>query len=327
MEAKRKLIRSFVGQGLKLDVCLDITRLSRSTYYYRSNGKRKGKCPSKTTLYKGRRVSNQFVVNRIHKILEQPFIDYGYKRTTYALKDQGFQIGKSKVYRLMKEHGLLHPKIKANPIPKRGIVWYSPQPQRPFHILEIDFKYVWIEGEQRFAYLTTILDTFHRHALAWGLFPDMKTDRVQKLIHQLVDQHLIPNGVDPNKVELNLRTDNGSQFRSKKYLDTLKDIGVKSQYIPNATPQLNGHIEAFHNTVTRLICHKIELESLVHANQVFDLFFKTYNAKRIMKAITYKCPVQFLHLWKQGRIEIRKVKGKNKFYLRGENQAHLVSSP
>lgn len=326
MEAKREVIRRYVGQGLKLDICLRITQLSRSTYYYRPSGKRKGKLPSRMTLYHGRPVSNEFVVHRILKILKQPFIDYGYRRTTYALKEEGFEIGKSKVYRLMKEHDLLHKKITANPIAKRGVVWYSPQPKRPFHTLEIDFKYVWIHGEKRFAYLTTILDTFHRHALTWGLFLNMKTQRVVELITRMIDQHLIPNGIDPKKVELNFRTDNGSQFRSKLYHEILNEIGIRPQYIPSATPQLNGHIEAFHSTVSRLVCSKIEFESFEHASEIFEQFFETYNTKRIMKAIAYKRPVQFLDLWKKGKIGMYTQKGKNKFYLKGKNQQTPVPS-
>ena len=327
MEEKREVIRSYVSQGLKLDTCLAVVNLSRSTYYYKSNGKRKGKKPSTHTLFNGTKVPNEKVVIRIKQILEPEFIDYGYKRTTDVLKEEGYQIGKSKVYRLMKENHLLNKQIKTTHPGKRFTVYNSPQPDRPFKILELDFKYIWIEGARKNAYLLTILDTFHRQAYVWTLNYDMKTERVIELIMQFVDDFLIPNDVDPKLVELCFRTDNGCQFTSFLYQRILKEIGIRCTYIPKATPQLNGHIEAFHSTIERLVCKKYSFISLKHSKDTFERFYNTYNKRRIMKAILSKRPVQFFNLWREGKIGFLKVRGVNKFFLKEERQLELTSHP
>lgn len=304
--------------GLKVHTALKVVGMPRSTYYFQGTGKKRGRRCSSTTLFKGEVVNNADVVDRIREILEPDFIDYGYKRCTVVLKDEGYQIGKQKVYRLMKEHGLLHLKIKGKKGSKKYVVFTSPRPERPFQVLETDIKYVYISGERRNAYLITILDTFHRQALVWGLFADMKTDKVLGLILQLIDEFLIPNGIDPKEVDVVIRSDNGSQFIAEMYKKLLQDCHIQSNYIPPASPQMNGHIEAFHSTVQRLVCSKYVFESLEQARQIFSSFFHTYNNLRIMKSILYKTPTQFFTLWKQGHIGIYKREGKNYFYFKEE---------
>ena len=320
------MIRSYVANGLRLEKALSIAKLSRSTYYYQPNGQKKGQPASKTTVYGECSIGNEQVVEKIKEILAPEFIDYGYKRTTAVLKELGYQIGKAKVYRLMRENHLLNqPKKKSHPI-QQFTVYTSPQPDRPFHILEIDIKYVYIHGERKNGYLITILDTFHRQAYEWGLFRNMKTDRVIELIIRLVDHHLIPNLIDPSKVEIILRTDHGSQFTSIKYQDLMEHLKMERQYIPLATPQMNGHIEGFHSTVQQLVCDKYYFQSFSEATTVFERFFHTYNHVRIMNSILNKRPAQFLDLWKQGKIGYLKVNGKNRFFFKEEGTTSVVPS-
>lgn len=328
MEAKRTIIRLYVSQGLRLNTALALAKLSRSTYYYRASYKKKGKACSQTTEQNGQWVDNEQVVHQIKAILEPDFIDYGYKRTTEALKERGFKIGKAKVYRLMKENGLLHPPKKASKSVSTFTVFSTPQPDRPFHILEIDIKYIYIQGERRNSYLITILDTFHRQAYTWGLFPNMKTDRIVELMLQLSDQYLIPRNIDPQILDVVIRTDHGSQFLSLKYIDLLGHLKIQRNYIAVATPQLNGHIEGFHSTVQRLVCNHYYFQTLSEAKKVFERFFHTYNHDRIMASILYKRPVQFLNLWDQGKIGYLKVSGKNKFFFKEEGPSQdAPSSP
>lgn len=312
------MVRLFVSKGLTVDQALGVAKMSRSTYYYKQSGGKKGRPGSTVTKRQGALVANDEVVLEIQKILEPDFIDYGYRRTTAALKEKGYEIGKTKVYRLMKENRLLSRRIKGKHPGKRYVTYTSPRPKRPFQILEIDIKYVYIAGKKRNAYLITILDTFHRQAYQWELSENMKTERVLALILQLIDQYLIPNGIDPKMIEVIIRSDNGSQFIAHLYKDLLSQSGIQCNYIPPATPQMNGHIEAFHSTVQRLVCDKYSFESMDDALEVFRRFFHTYNNVRIMEAILYKSPAQFFDLWKKGKIGIRHQRDRNYFYFKEE---------
>lgn len=312
------MIREYVSKGLTVDQALEVAGMPRSTYYYKESGGTKGRPCSIVTPYRGTQVTNDEVVIRLRKILEPDFIDYGYKRSTVVLKEMGYEIGKTKVLRLMREHQLLNKRIKGKHPGKKYVAYCSPRPHRPFQILEVDIKYVYIAGERRNAYLITILDTFHRQAYEWGLFVNMKTDKVLGLILQLIDEYLIPHGINPKEIDVIIRSDNGSQFIAHMYKQLLNDCGIKNNYIPPATPQMNGHIEAFHSTVQKLVCDKFSFDSFDAALEVFNRFFYTYNHIRIMEAILFKTPAQFFDLWMKGRIGVQHRPDRNHFYFKEE---------
>ena len=46
-----------------------------------------------------------------------------------------------------------------------------------------------------------------------------------------------------------LRTDNGTQYTSKMFKGGVKALGFKQEYIEKNTPEDNGDIESFHNSI------------------------------------------------------------------------------
>jgi putative transposase len=322
---RKEIVCKMVSQGMITQKALEIASIPRSTYYYKSKGTRKGKQPSDYTLYKGGIVSNDKVINSIENILSEDFIEYGYICTTHQLNDQGYKINKKKVYRLMKERSLLLPKKPVKGQGKTYVKYTSPLCTAPFETIEADIKYIYIQGAKRNAYLITFLDVFTRMALVWTLQWDMKTTRVTGLIGRLFDQWLIPYNVDPLKIQVRIRTDNGSQFIAKRFRERLDDAHISNEYIHPGTPQQNGHIEAFHSTVSNLVCNKYILDTLEQATEIFSRFYDTYNYKRIMKATLYKTPYRFFALWNQGYI-VSEVKDKKVNYFfrekSPENPAH-----
>ena len=101
----------YMAQGLRLEVALEITGISRHQYYYRpKSGKKRGRPVSTTTLKGEKQFFNEQVVEDIKTIQSQPDTNYGYQRMTYALMILGYFINHKKVYRLMKEAHLLQEK-------------------------------------------------------------------------------------------------------------------------------------------------------------------------------------------------------------------------
>ena len=48
---------------------------------------------------------------------------------------------------------------------------------------------------------------------------------------------------------ITLRTDNGPQYISKEFNSYLKTMGINHEYIEKETPEENGDIESFHNSI------------------------------------------------------------------------------
>lgn len=318
MAARKEIVRNMVAEGMSMDTALALAEIPRSSYYYKPTGKRKGKAPSSRTIKNGNWVEDSLVVEAIKKMLGQDFIDYGYIRTTAALKQQGYIINKKKVYRLMKEQNLLYKKTNAASSPKEYVELTVPLCSRPFEIIELDIKYIYIQGLRRHAYLITMLDVFSRAVLVWDLGWTMKAEIVVDLVNKLLKDWLIPLNADPRELSVKIRTDNGSQFIAKKFREHLLKSTISNEYIRPATPQQNGHIESFHNTLTRLVCHKYSFDDIYQAQEVLERFITVYNEKRIMKSILYMTPMKFLQKWAEGHIITETKNKRNNYFFREE---------
>lgn len=316
MESKKEIVRNMVAIGLRTANALEIAQIPRSTYYYKSNGRKKGKAPSKTTIYKGNEVSNEKVLEDINNILGEEFIDYGYHRTTSELKNKGYVINKKKVYRIMKEHHLLYKPFKKNNLDKNYVEYSSPQCTQLFETIEIDIKYIYIQGQKRNAYLISLMDVFSRIIPVWGLKSNMKSSQVTSLIDEFIDKWILPLDINPAEIKIKIRTDNGSQFIAKVFREKLDNSKIDNEYIKTGTPQQNGHIESFHNTINKLVTSKYYFEDLQQAKNIFMRFFDTYNNKRIMNAILNKSPQEFIKLWANNQVEVRKIDNRIKYFFR-----------
>lgn len=312
MAARKEIVKEFVAAGMAVTKALRIAEVPKSSYYYQPKGARKGKSVSTHTLIENKLVDNQVVVEEIKRILSKEFIDYGYARTAKALKKLGYQINKKKVYRLMKEDHLLFPKIKRRVSKRRFVEFTVPLATRPFEFIEADFKYIYIEGYKRHAYLLTFLDVFSRTALAWELNMTMKSNDAVSLMDKMIAQW----NVNPKEISIRIRTDNGSQFIAETFRESLQQHAIEHEFTHPGTPEQNAHIESFHNTLDRLVCAQMSFDDFQDAEETLERFFHVYNNERIMESILYMAPLEFLETWTQGRIGYAEVKGKIKYFLR-----------
>ncbi len=105
------MAQASIDEGIHTNLVLRICQISRSSYYYKPqiHGKKIGK-PYSTFTKKltGDYDNDSVVIEEIIKLLAMPFVDYGYLKTTFYLRDEkNYLINPKKVYRLMAENGLL----------------------------------------------------------------------------------------------------------------------------------------------------------------------------------------------------------------------------
>lgn len=322
MEERKEIVNRYVQKGLKVEKAASIAGFSRSSYYYKGNGGIRGRRASNQTIKKdGTKVENTEIIAIIKEIIREDFIDYGYEKVTAELRKRGYIINKKKVYRLMKENQLLNPQKRSIKRRKTYAKYIQPCAAQPFEELEIDIKYIYIRGDRRNAFLITILDTFSRKALVWDLAYTMKSKRVIELINKLILEYLQPEDLLNKKVSVTLRSDNGSQFIAKIFRKHLAENQIFQEFIKPATPEQNGHIESFHSTVEKLVCHKFEFENIYHARTIFKNFYETYNAKRILKCLLFNAPNDFLNLWNNKKMGVTyNVKNKKQYFFFREKQ-------
>lgn len=313
MEQRKEVVNRYVQKGLCVKTAVLIAGISKSTLYYRTNGRKRGKVNSSQTRHADDIVSNEQVVRVIEEILGEEFIDYGYTRVTKVLQKRGFHINRKKTYRLMKENGLLQKQVRPGKWRTRKFVQYTvPQYKHPFATIEIDIKYVYLSEEGRNYYLITALDTFTRIAVAWDFDMRMTKEQVCDLLNVIKSHYLVQTY---QNFKIRIRTDNGPQFIAGLLAEQIKLLEIDHEFIHPGTPQQNAHIEAFHSTIQRLVLDQYELGNAQEARQIFHNFYNTYNNKRIMKAIADCTPIEFLEAWKAGTIGI-KFKNNKQFFFR-----------
>jgi len=269
-------------------------------------------------------VINDKVLEEIIDIITPEYHDYGYQVVTHQLRSRGYIINPKKVYRLMKENNLLHEKIvKADRRNKLYIRYTVPPLEGLFVTVEADIKYIYIHEQNRNAYLITFLCTFCRFAVVWDLSHSMRSSQIIALVMDFMNHPIVKEYMDPHRLNVKIRTDNGPQFIAKNLAIVLDELEIKHEFINPGTPQQNAHIESFHSTVTRLVCSKNIFSDLTHAKRIFSEFYYAYNYSRVMKSLLYNSPSKFINLWKSGVIGIKEDKNNKKLFCFREKPSTL----
>jgi len=327
MKERKAIIGKFIAKGMKAEKASMMAGMSKSSYYYRPRGGKPGR-PSSTHCLKDNvlLVSNEEVVEDIRTFLSGEFMENGYLKVCHELKDMGYEIGKNKTYRLMKENRLLLPPPQKA---KREYVQYTqPLPSEPFEKIEMDIKFIYIRGQHKNALLLTFLDTFTRLPLGWELQYSIRHQTVAALFDRVIENWLQPyHPCFEEKVKVCLRNDNDSRFVAKDLQNYLKSNFVDQEFILPATPQQNAHIESFHSVVEELVCKKYEFEDIHQVREILDRFFYTYTFRRTINSILYLPPAVFFHEWLEGNIGVsNKKKGnrtKQTFFFIGQRPKWL----
>ncbi len=140
----------------------------QSSYYRTPSTGKRGNKPSKLTYHKSNGLVNQdTVIKSVKSILSHEFIDFGYRLMTTYLKRDGYQINHKKLYRIMKQEGLLklEKRINRSGSGRKFVKFRKVKTSIPFECLEMDIKMVWIPSVGKNAYLLSIIDVHTRRIL------------------------------------------------------------------------------------------------------------------------------------------------------------------
>lgn len=105
-----------------------------------------------------------------------------------------------------------------------------------------------------------------------------------------------------NTEQLILRTDNGTQFRSRAFQKYLKEIGIEHERIAVNTPEENSHIESFHGILKREEIYQKQYLNINHckksiAEELVSLFldYSNYIPNAISKILHINLKICSFH--------------------------------
>ena len=138
-------------------------------------------------------------------------------------------------------------------------------------------------------YIMSIKDCFSRK---WISYEFSKTCTAKDCIKAVENAYVIrfPDG---NHHDLILRTDNGQQYASETFKNTVKILRIRSEYIQKHTSEDNGNIESFHNSLKTDYIWPNDLETFEDAENLMEYAFTDYNSVRPHSSIDYLPPDEF----------------------------------
>lgn len=304
LNESKSCVRNYMGLGLKGDQALEIAEISKDQFYYQPKEGKRGRSVSTHTIRKSdqgeEQCPNSEVVKKIRQQKSKPDLNYGYHKMTYHLQLEGYLINDKKVYRLMKEHGLLEVRRKGGD--KKYVKYRVVIPKRPLEVLEMDIKQVWVEEHRRYAYILTIIDTFTRAVLYYTVGYQMRQAQVKAAWTYVIEQHLQPADALRKDLHIEVRNDNGPQFGAKAIQTFFKENQLNQVFTHPYTPQENGHVESFHGILAKHL-NLNTYWTLTQLEQDLTLFYERYNNERLHGSTAHLPPNTFCSLSSEGLIQ------------------------
>lgn len=253
--------------------------ISRSSLYYHSKIKIRDECLKEQILT---------------ALCEHP--SYGHKRLAIHLKRN-----KKCILRVMHKYGIKpyrrrvrRPKkpcdLGKNPLDvanyakalcplQRNVLWAS------------DFTYFWFHG--RWWYLATVIDVFSREIVGQSFSGNHNSALILDALKNALDTHPSP---------LYLHSDQGSEYRSYVYMDTLKDNHILASFSNKSSPWQNGYQESFYSEYKKDLGDISRFETVGEFLEGLYQQIYYYNHKRIHSAL--KMPPA---LYKQQKFKLDKL--------------------
>lgn len=259
--------------------------VSASAYYQRASGAR---C--------ARRREDERLLERIREIHRANYECYGQERMWRALAREGEDVGRDRVARLMRQAGIRGAK-------RRGKRWRTtkadPQaPKRP-DLVERDFtaetpNRLWVADLtylrcwEGVSYLAFIIDAFSRMVVGWQLAAHMRTDLVLDALRMAIG--LRGPGAD---VALVHHSDQGSQYTSFDYAQTLEDHGVLASVGSLGDAYDNALAESWVDSLkTELIAERV-WRSRSQLELAIVEYIGWFNNARLHSALGFNPPAEY----------------------------------
>jgi putative transposase len=205
----RQVRRSMIEPAnprLSVGVQCRLLSISRSSYYYEPQGE------NAVNLGLMRKIDQQF--------LETPF--FGVQQMTWHLQGEGHEVNVKRIRRLMRLMNLMPIYQKPDTsAPAKGHKTYpyllrGLRIDRPNQVWCADITY--IPMRRGFLYLVAIMDWSTRKVLSWRLSNTMEADFCVEALNEAIHRFGAPEIMN---------TDQGSQFSSFAWTDTLRRAGSR----------------------------------------------------------------------------------------------------
>ena len=261
-----------------------LLEVSRSAFYARRNGAPSDRSATDATL-----------TAEIRQIHATSGGTYGSPRVHAELVDNGREVGRRKVTRLMARAGI-EGRHKRR---WRKTTVADPAAERARDLIQRNFapgpvtdrRYVgditYIATWEGFAYLATVIDLASRRVVGWAIANHMRTELVEDALKMAFVQRRPGRGVI-------FHTDRGSQYTSGDFARLARDNGVVLSVGMKGECWDNAVAESFFATIKRELIETRPWPTRAGLQRaVFNYIEGWYNTRRRHSSLGYKSPAAF----------------------------------
>ncbi len=210
---------------------------------------------------------------------------YGYRRIHAILRRDGIHINRKTVLKIMRENGLTQPKVWRRPKRARRVEKMSPQgPNQSWQIDMTSFQL----SSCATLFLVAVIDCFTRQILGWTLSRRCRASEWTSAVRMALDSSGL--GARDKAKGLTLRSDNGSQPCSRKFVEFLRQHGVKGQYTGYNAPDDNAYVERVIRTIKEEEVWPNNWDTFLEAHEAVENYIRFYNDERLHSALGYITP-------------------------------------
>lgn len=214
---------------------------------------------------------------------------YGYRRirAMYQRKT-GRSVNRKTVWRIMREEGLCQERSRHRPHrPKRV---EKMRPTRPNEAWQIDMTCFQMSNLTAL-YLVLVTDCHTREIVGWTLDQRCRASEWVSAVRRGLETRRL-NTKDAC-AGLTVRSDNGAQPCSKKFVEYLGACGVRGQYTGYNAPDDNAYVERVIRTIKEEEIWLNEYDMFSEAHAAIDEYVRFYNEERIHSSLGYRTPKEF----------------------------------
>lgn len=265
--------RELVSAGYQTALVAATLLISRSSLYYRRKER-------------GSRADRRYDEQIIAACGEKP--TFGYRRVTLRLqRKEKLRINHKRVLRVMRERGLLvlPRRLRA----RRKKEWGRVEASEPNQIWQPDMTKVWAGPTVGWSYLVSVIDCCTREITGWNLSLRCRSEEAIDAVEQSVPARL-PAG--SREAGLRLTTDNGTQFTSTRYMETLSRLGITHRRTAYHHPEGNSYIERFHRSLKEEEVWVHEYRSMEEARTSIGNWIAEYTHERPQQSLENRTPTR-----------------------------------
>jgi putative transposase len=272
-----------VRGGFRLDFLLEFSGLARSTYYYHLKQLNK--------LDK-----NKVLKAKIKMIYDEHKGNYGYRRITLELRNQGFLVNHKKVQRLMKRMNLtarIRRKRKYSSykgeVGKKAdnLIQRHFEASKPYEKCYTDITEFAIPASSQKLYLSPVLDGYNSEIIAYQLSTSPNLEQIKTMLAKAFPDEHYDNTI--------LHSDQGWQYQHQFYHEFLNQKGIRPSMSRKGNSPDNGMMESFFGILKSEMFYGFEktFKSLDELKRAIINYIDYYNNKRIKVKLKGLSPVQY----------------------------------